>query len=359
MGRDGRVSGPMVERLVTGTLMGMGMDVIDLGLASTPSVEMAVPYFGAEGGIILSASHNPWEWNALKLLDGRGEFITADDGREILELSENPSFAYSPAAELGTLRVEKGFAAVHIEKVLALDLVDTEAIHKAGFTVVVDGINSVGGLVMPDLLYALGIKNVVCLNCTPDGNFAHNPEPLPEHLAELCRVVQSEKADLGIVVDPDVDRLAFVDEKGKFFGEEYTLVAVADYVLQHKPGNTVSNLSSSRALKDITEKYGKSYTAAAVGEVNVVQKMRETNAVIGGEGNGGVIYPDLHYGRDALVGTALFLSYLARSGKKCSEIRGGYPSYHMVKEKIRITEGLNPDMLLKKMEQLYHEPPHW
>jgi len=350
VGRDGRVSGPMVEQLVLGTLAGMGIDTVHLGLASTPTVEMAVPHFRAQGGIILTASHNPMEWNALKLLNEAGEFITDEEGKEILRIAGSGTVEYARVDHIGNIRAVNDFDDIHIARILDLDLVNTEAIREAGFTVVVDGINSVGGIIVPRLLYELGVKKVICINGEPDGHFAHSPEPLPDHLTDICEKVKAEKADLGIVVDPDVDRLALVDEKGELFGEEYTLVAVADYVLMHQPGNTVSNLSSTRALKDITVTYGGKYTASAVGEVNVVQKMKETGAVIGGEGNGGVIYPALHYGRDALVGIALFLSHLAKRGETCSALRACYPNYYMVKEKAVLDDKADPDILFSKLE---------
>ncbi|MGC9471752.1 MAG: phosphoglucosamine mutase [Bacteroidales bacterium] len=350
VGRDGRISGPMVEYMVLGTLAGMGIDTVHLGLASTPTVELAVPHFRAQGGIIITASHNPMEWNALKLLNEAGEFITDKEGKEIMHIAGSVTVEYARVNDIGSVTTVNDFDDTHIGRILDLDLVSTEAIQEAGFTVVVDGINSVGGIIVPRLLHKLGVKNVVCINAEPDGYFAHPPEPLPDHLTDICEKVKAERADLGIVVDPDVDRLALVDEKGKLFGEEYTLVAVADYVLMHRPGNTVSNLSSSRALRDITVQYGGKYAASAVGEVNVVQKMKETGAVIGGEGNGGVIYPVLHYGRDALAGIALFLSHLAKSGETCSALRARYPDYYLIKEKAVLGDEVEPEKLFSKLE---------
>ena len=337
-GRDARISGEMVEQLVISTLTGLGIDVINTGLSTTPTVEMTVIETGARGGIIITASHNPKEWNALKLLNEKGEFISADEGRQILEMAKAEDFDFAPVTELGHVQTNDQSISRHIDKILALDLVDKEAIADAGFNVVVDAVNSTGGIAIPGLLKALGVKKVTELFCEPTGEFPHNPEPLPEHLTEISRIVKKEKADLGIVVDPDVDRLALVMENGKMFGEEYTLVAVADYVLQNKKGNTVSNLSSSRALRDVTEQYGGSYFASAVGEVNVVEKMKEVHAVIGGEGNGGVIYPELHYGRDALVGVALLLTYLARKQISLSELKLTYPQYIISKNKIELKD---------------------
>ena len=350
-GRDARISGDMVASLVEGALAGCGADVVSLGLATTPTVEMAVVAEKADGGIIITASHNPRQWNALKLLDARGEFLSDAQGKRVLEIAESNAFAFVPVDELGKRR-KRAFGEAHIEAVLNLPLVDAAAVRKAGFRVVVDAVNSVGGIVIPELLRRLGV-DVVELNCTPDGNFAHNPEPLPENLTEISERVVREKADLGIVVDPDVDRLALVCEKGEVFGEEYTLVSVADYVLSHTPGTAVSNLSSSRALRDVTRARGGAYHAAAVGEVNVVAKMKEVGAVIGGEGNGGVIYPELHYGRDALVGVALFLTLLAGSGKKCSELKAAYPQYHISKNKIQLAPGTDVDALLKAVREKY------
>ncbi len=352
VGRDARISGEMVDALVTGTLLGCGVDVVEAGLCTTPGVEMAVVMCGAEGGIILTASHNPRQWNALKLLDSHGEFLTAAQGERVLALAEDENFAFPQVDSIGKVVERKSFDREHIDAVLALGLVDAEAVRRRGFKVVVDAVNSVGGVVIPQLLRAMGVE-VVELYCTPDGDFAHNPEPLPENLAALCDKVRTEKADLGIAVDPDVDRLALVCEDGTLFGEEYTLVAVADYVLSHTPGNTVSNLSSSRALNDVTSKYGGTYSAAAVGEVNVVAEMKRTGAVIGGEGNGGVIYPALHYGRDALVGVALFLTHLAATGMKASQLRATYPDYHISKNKIALTPGIDVDAILLSIREKY------
>jgi phosphomannomutase len=341
----------MVSSIVIGTLTGSGLDVVNLDLATTPTVEMAVIEEKAQGGIIITASHNPRQWNALKLLNEHGEFLTDVDGIKVLELAESSSFNFPEVDELGYVVDEYSFVDKHIERILELSLVDREAIAKANFTVAIDCVNSVGGIAIPRLLKALGVKNVIELYTDPTGEFPHNPEPLPEHLTEISEAVKANKAHVGFVVDPDVDRLAIINEDGSMFGEEYTLVAVADYVLSHTPGNTVSNLSSTAALRDITTKHGGKYEAAAVGEVNVVAKMRETNAIIGGEGNGGVIYPTLHAGRDALVGIALFLSHMARSGKKCSEIRKEYPEYYISKNKIELKDGLNPDDVLVKMKE--------
>lgn len=351
VGRDARISGEMVSSIVIGTLTGSGLDVVNLDLATTPTVEMAVIEEKAQGGIIITASHNPRQWNALKLLNEHGEFLTDVDGKKVLELAETSSFNFPEVDELGYVIDEYSFVDKHIDKILELPLVDCEAIAKANFTVAIDCVNSVGGIAIPRLLKALGVNSVVELYTDPTGEFPHNPEPLPEHLTEISEAVKTHQAHVGFVVDPDVDRLAIINEDGSMFGEEYTLVAVADYVLSHTPGNTVSNLSSTAALRDITIKHGGSYQAAAVGEVNVVAKMRETNAIIGGEGNGGVIYPTLHAGRDALVGIALFLSHLARSGKKCTEIRKEYPEYYISKNKIELKDGLNPDDVLAKMKE--------
>ena len=328
VGRDARLSGAMVDRLVVGTLQGMGIDVIETGLSTTPTTEMSVIDKHADGGIIITASHNPKHWNALKLLNARGEFIDAAEGAEVLRLAESEELNFAEVDHLGQVTVDNDTIDHHIERVLQLKLVDVEAIRKANFKVAVDAVNSTGGMAIPRLLRALGVKDVVELNCDATGHFAHNPEPIPANLTDISRVVRENRCDLGVVVDPDVDRLALVCETGEMFGEEYTLVSVADYVLQHTPGNTVSNLSSSRALRDVTRRYtGCEYNAAAVGEVNVTTLMRQTNAIIGGEGNGGVIYPELHYGRDALVGVALFLTLLARKGMKVSELRKTYPEY--------------------------------
>ena len=353
VGRDARISGPMVDLLVTGTLMGMGIDVVNLGLATTPSTEIAVTEEKAQGGIILTASHNPKQWNALKLLNEKGEFLSADDGEEVLRLADNDCFVYAPVDALGKLTQRNDILDIHIQKIIDLPLVDLRAIEKAGFVIAVDAVNSVGGIAIPRLLKALGVKQVVELYCNATGDFPHNPEPLPEHLTQLSKVVQEEKAHLGVVVDPDVDRLAIVNEDGTMFGEEYTLVAVADYILQNKKGNTVSNLSSSRALRDVTRKYGANYYASAVGEVNVVRAMKENQAVIGGEGNGGVIYPDLHYGRDALVGIALFLTYLAKSGETCSAFRKKYPHYTIVKNKMQLTPEMDVDKILDAVKNKF------
>ncbi|MFV0590861.1 MAG: phosphoglucosamine mutase [Draconibacterium sp.] len=352
VGRDARISGAMVSSLVVATLTGMGCNVVNIGLATTPTTEIAVTEEKADGGIILTASHNPKQWNALKLLNASGEFLDAAEGARVLEIAESESFVFAEVDALGTL-VEKDYTETHIQHVLNLDLVDVEAIRKAGFSVAVDAVNSVGGVAMPALFKALGIEKVVEINCEPTGHFAHTPEPIPENLVETAEIIRNEKVDVGFVVDPDVDRLVIINEDGSMFNEEYTLVAVADYILGHTPGNTVSNLSSSRALRDITEKHGQSYAAAAVGEVNVVAKMRETNAVIGGEGNGGVIYPASHSGRDALVGAALFLSHLAKSGMKCSELRKTYPDYFISKNKIELTPDIDVDGVLVKMKEKY------
>jgi phosphomannomutase len=353
VGRDARLSGAMVHSLVVGTLTGCGADVIDAGLCTTPGVEMAVTHYGAHGGIILTASHNPRQWNALKLLDARGEFLNAAAGAEILSAAEAGDFVYPDVDGIGRVVETVDFTARHIAGVLALPLVDVEAVRERKFRVVVDAVNSVGGVAIPALLLEMGCE-VVCLNCEPTGEFAHNPEPLPENLTEIARAVVSEKADLGVVVDPDVDRLALVNEDGTMFGEEYTLVAVADYVLGASGGgNTVSNLSSSRALRDVTEKHGGKYSAAAVGEVNVVAKMKQTGAVIGGEGNGGIIYPALHYGRDALVGVALMLTHLARTGMSMTGLRASYPDYHISKNKIELTPDVDVDAILEAVKKAY------
>ena len=352
VGRDARLSGEMVENLVVGTLLGCGVDVINVGLCTTPGVEVAVVAKGADGGIILTASHNPKQWNALKLLGSAGEFLSDAEGKRVLALAESDDLTYAPIDEIGVVEECSDFNDEHIDKVLALDLVDVEAVRSAGFKVVVDAVNSVGGVVIPRLLERMGVE-VVKLNCEPTGQFAHNPEPIPENLTEISEVVRTVGADLGVVVDPDVDRLALVQETGEMFGEEYTLVAVADYVLSHTPGSTVSNLSSSRALRDVTVARGGSYEAAAVGEVNVVAKMKATGAVIGGEGNGGVIYPASHYGRDALVGVALLLTHLAKSGKKMSELRAEYPEYYISKNKIELTPEIDVDKVLWEILNRY------
>jgi len=352
VGRDARISGNMMQQLVMNTLIGLGIHVVDLDLSTTPTVEVAVMLEHADGGIILTASHNPKQWNALKLLNHKGEFLDAKEGQKILDIAENDNINFSEVDDLGKITSNQAYIDLHIDEILDLSLVDVEAIKKAKFKVVVDGVNSTGGIAVPALLEALGVEPVK-LYCEPTGEFPHNPEPLQEHLGDLMNRVVDEHADFGIVVDPDVDRLAFVDENGGMFGEEYTLVAVADYVLRHTPGNTVSNMSSSRALRDITEKRNGKYTASAVGEVNVVVKMKETNAVIGGEGNGGIIYPELHYGRDSLVGIALFLSYLADLRISVSALRKTYTSYFMSKKKIQLTPQLDVDKLLKAMELKY------
>jgi phosphomannomutase len=358
LGRDARISGEMVNNLVIGTLQGLGIEVIDLGLSTTPTVEIAVPMEQAGGGIILTASHNPKQWNALKLLNHLGEFISDADGKQVLELAESASFEFATVNNLGKVIQDDSYLQKHIDMILALPLVDVAAIKAAGFKIAIDCVNSTGGIFVPALLKALGVKTVYQLFCTPDGEFPHNPEPLPENLQQIAKEVQDKQADLGIVVDPDVDRLCFVCEDGSMFGEEYTLVAVSDYVLKHTPGNTVSNLSSTRALRDVTEKAGGNYNAGAVGEVNVVNKMKETNAIIGGEGNGGVIYPEAHYGRDALVGIALFLTHLAKFGKSVSLLRSSYPNYHISKNKITLTEEMDIDGLLLQVQEKYKAQPH-
>lgn len=358
VGRDARISGQMVLNLVTGTLQGLGIDVVNLGLSTTPTVEIAVPIEKAGGGIIITASHNPKQWNALKLLNHEGEFINEADGAEVLELAESDEVVYAEVNHLGKVSLDNTYLQKHIDLILALPLVDVEAIRNANFKIVLDAVNSTGGIFVPALLRALGVETVYELACEPDGNFSHNPEPLPENLLALSKEVLSKKADLGIAVDPDVDRLCFVCEDGNFFGEEYTLVAVADFVLRNKPGNTVSNLSSTRALKDVTEKAKGEYFASAVGEVNVVNRMKEVKAVIGGEGNGGVIYPELHYGRDALVGIALFLTHLAKFGRSVSVLRSTYPNYYISKNKITLTPEMDIDDLLERMRQKYQKQPH-
>lgn len=355
VGRDARISGPMVEQLVCGTLMGMGFDVVNIGLASTPTTEMAVTFEQAAGGIILTASHNPKQWNALKLLNSKGEFLNDKEGKEVLAIAEKEDFVFAEVDQLGKLIHKDEYTQRHIEAVLALPLVDVEAIRKADFTVAVDCVNSVGGIAIPALLDALGVHKIVKLNCTPDGHFPHNPEPLPQHLTEISNCMKQGGVDVGFVVDPDVDRLAIICENGEMFGEEYTLVSVADYVLEHTPGNTVSNMSSTRALRDITLRHGGSYKASAVGEVNVVAAMKETNAVIGGEGNGGVIYPELHYGRDALVGIALFLTQLAKKHCTVSELRASYPNYFISKNRIDLTPQIDVDAILIAMKGIYKQ----
>ena len=358
IGRDARLSGPMVSSIVTGTLIGLGINVIDLELSTTPTVEMAVTELKAQGGIILTASHNPKQWNALKLLNEKGEFISEANGTEILNLAQNTNFNYAEVNKLGTYSINTDFIDIHFQKIIDLPYVDIEAIEKANFSVVLDAINSSGGIVVPALLNKLGVKKVTVIHGEPTGNFAHNPEPLPEHLSDLSNTVVKQNADLGISVDPDVDRLAFVCEDGEMFGEEYTLVAVADYILQkNKKGNTVSNLSSTRALRDVTEAQGGSYSASAVGEVNVVKMMKETNAVIGGEGNGGIILPELHYGRDALVGIAIFLTHLAKYGKTVSMLRKTYPGYFISKNKIELTPQINVDKVLADIKEKYKSQP--
>ncbi|MEM6768089.1 MAG: phosphoglucosamine mutase, partial [Bacteroidota bacterium] len=353
IGRDARPSGEMLQGLVSQTLVGLGFEVVDLGLSTTPTVEVAVPDLKAAGGIILTASHNPVNWNALKLLNHRGEFVTKKDGLEIMEILQNGFYQFSGVKELGKVTVETDYVKKHIDKILTLQLVDRYAIRKANLKVVVDGVNSSGGLYVPQLLKALGIKKIVEINCEPNGWFTHNPEPLAQNLTELCEAVRKEKADLGIAVDPDVDRLVFVDNEGNMFGEEYTLVAVADYVLTHTKSAVVSNLSSSRALKDVAEKHGCRYYASAVGEVNVTEIMKRTDALIGGEGNGGIIYPELHYGRDALLGIALFLSHLVKSKMNCAELRDTYPDYFMAKKKIQLLEGINLEEILASFKASY------
>ncbi len=355
VGRDARVSGEMVSRIVIGALMGCGCDVVNIGMASTPTTEVAVTMEGADGGIILTASHNPRQWNALKLLNERGEFLNKAEGEALLAMAEKGDFVYPGVDGIGALTERDDYTRKHIDMVLGLDLVDVEAIRRADFKVAVDCVNSVGGIAIPELLKALGVTRIECLNCTPDGNFAHNPEPLPEHLGDIANLIRESRADVGFVVDPDVDRLAVVCETGEMFGEEYTLVSVADYVLSRTPGNTVSNLSSTRALADVTRMHGGEYSAAAVGEVNVVEKMKAVGAVIGGEGNGGVIYPAAHYGRDALVGIALFLTNLAKSGKKVSELRAGYPDYHISKNKIQLTPEIDVDGVLCVIKGCYRQ----
>lgn len=356
IGRDARISGQLVSNLVSSTLQGLGIDVIDLGLTTTPTVEIAVTHENAQAGIILTASHNPIQWNALKLLNEKGEFITGADGAEVLEIADKEDFEFAEVKKLGKYLQNETYLQRHIDMVLSLDLVDVDIIKKKQFKIVVDGVNSTGGIYVPALLKALGVE-VIELHCIPTGHFAHNPEPLPEHLTEISGVVRKHDAHLGVVVDPDVDRLAFVSEDGEMFGEEYTLVAIADYVLSKIPGNTVSNMSSTRALRDVTEKYDQTYTASAVGEVHVVTKMKETNAVIGGEGNGGIIYPAAHYGRDALVGIALFLTHLAKENKTMSILKASYPSYHISKNKIELTPEIDVDKILSSIEKKYSKYP--
>lgn len=353
VGRDARVSGEMVKNIVCGTVMGMGCDVTNIGLASTPTTEIAVCENMADGGIILTASHNPFEWNALKLLNGEGEFLNKEEGEYVLDLAGKEDFDFASADELGTYYEDFSYGTRHIDKVLALPLVDTEAIRKARFRVAIDCVNSVGGIILPELLNRLGVDYVEKLYCEPTGKFVHNPEPLEKNLHDIMKLVENGSFDVAFVVDPDVDRLAIICEDGKMFGEEYTLVSIADYVLRHKCGNTCSNLSSTRALRDVTEKRGGHYYASAVGEVNVVAEMKRVNAVIGGEGNGGVIYPEAHYGRDALVGIALFLSLLANEGKTVTELKKEYPLYFMAKNKIELSAGMDIDSILDKIKQRY------
>ena len=354
VGRDARLSGAMVERIVCGTLMGMGYDVVNIGLASTPTTELAVTGEKAAGGIILTASHNPKQWNALKLLNEKGEFLNDAEGKEVLSIAEREDFTFAEVDNLGQM-TEKDYLPYHIQQVLNLDLVHPEAIAAKNFTVAIDCVNSVGGIAIPAVLRALGVKNIIELNCEPTGHFAHNPEPLPQHLTEISDLLKSGKADVGFVVDPDVDRLAIICENGDMFGEEYTLVSVADYILSHTPGNTCSNLSSTRALRDVTKAHGGTYSAAAVGEVNVVTEMKRTNAVIGGEGNGGVIYPAAHYGRDALVGIGLFLSCLAERNCTVSQLRATFPNYFISKNRIDLKPNMNVDAILARVEKTYRE----
>lgn len=353
VGRDARISGEMVRNVVCGTLMGMGFDVVDIGLASTPTTELAVTMEGACGGMILTASHNPRQWNALKLLNEKGEFLNADEGKKVLQIAGDEDFCYADVDCVGTYTENHTYNQKHIDRVLNLKLVDAEAIRRANFRVAIDTVNSVGGLILPQLLMSLGVKEVKTLYGEPTGDFQHNPEPLEKNLGDIMNLMRNGDYDVAFVVDPDVDRLAMICENGEMYGEEYTLVSVADYVLKHTPGNTVSNLSSTRALRDVTRQYGQQYYAAAVGEVNVVTKMKEVNAVIGGEGNGGVIYPECHYGRDALVGIALFLSHLAHEGKKVSELRAGYPPYYIAKNRIDLTPEIDVDAVLEKVKELY------
>ncbi|MET3124988.1 phosphomannomutase [Arcicella rosea] len=357
VGRDARLSGDMVSKLVTGTLQSLGLSVIDLGLSTTPTVEMAVPAEKAAGGIILTASHNPIQWNALKLLNATGEFISGNDGEEMLQIAENEDFDFVDVKKLGTYAQDNTWLQKHIDLILALPLVDVEAIKNKDFKVIIDSVNSSGGIAVPMLLEALGVTQITKLHCEPTGHFAHNPEPLPENLTDITNAMEKGKFDLGIVVDPDVDRLCFMCEDGSPFGEEYTLVAVADYILQNKKGNSVSNLSSTRALRDVTEKAGGKYYASAVGEVNVVTLMKSSKAVIGGEGNGGIIYPELHYGRDALVGIALFLTHLAKAGKRISVLRKGYPEYYISKNKIELTPEIDVDGVLEAIKKKYSKNP--
>jgi phosphomannomutase len=355
IGRDARASGDMVNKIVISTLVALGIDIVDISLATTPTVEIAVSELKADGGIVISASHNPKQWNALKLLNSSGEFISAKDGNEILKLAENEDFNYADVNDMGRIYEDNSLNDLHINKISELKLVDKDAIKKKKFKVIIDCVNSVGGLIIPDLLAALGVEEIVRLYCDPTGDFPHDPEPLPENLSGISAAITRHKADVGFVVDPDVDRLAIVNEDGSMFGEEYTLVSIADYILKNHNGNSVSNLSSTRALKDITEKYGGTYYTSAVGEVNVIAEMKRCNAIIGGEGNGGVIYPELHYGRDALVGIALFLSYLAISGKKCSELRAGYPEYFISKKKINLDPEMKIDEIFESLKNEYSD----
>ena len=352
IGRDARISGPMIHNLVQNTLLGLGIDVIDLGLSTTPTVEIAVPMEGADGGIILTASHNPKQWNALKLLNEKGEFLSGADGEQILEIAESESFNFSEVDDLGEVVINDAYMDIHIDEVLNMALVDVEAVKKRKFKVVVDAVNSSGGIIIPRLLDLMGVE-CIKLYCEPNGHFPHNPEPLKEHLGDICKLVVEEKADFGIVVDPDVDRLAFISNDGEMFGEEYTLVAIADYVLSKTPGNTVSNMSSSRALRDITNKHKGNYHASTVGEVNVVTLMKETNAIIGGEGNGGIIYPESHYGRDSIVGAALFLTHMANLDMTVAELRASYPQYYMSKNKIKLTPQIDVDAVMQKIATKY------
>jgi phosphomannomutase len=357
VGRDGRISGEMVQRLVVSTLIALGLDVIDVGLTTTPTVEMAVEFEHAAGGIILTASHNPKEWNALKLLNGKGEFINSEDGAAVLKMAEDESFTFATVDKLGAYSQNTTALQQHIDAIINFPLVDVAAIKKANLKIVADAINSTGAIALPLLLKALGVTDITVLNEEVNGKFAHNPEPLPQHLMQLCNEVNRQNANLGIAVDPDVDRLCFVCEDGTLFGEEYTLVAIADYVLQNKKGNTVSNMSSTRALKDITVKHGGQYYPSAVGEVNVVNRMKEVNAVIGGEGNGGIIVPDLHYGRDALIGIALFLTHLVKSNKSIKQLRGTYPDYFISKNKIELEQGFNARSIFDKIQTKYKNNP--
>ena len=354
IGRDARISGEIVQSLIVSTLQSVGLNILDIGLSTTPTVEMAVMMEKADGGIILTASHNPKQWNALKLLNNKGEFLNGEEGLKILDIAERDDFDFVEVDDLGSIKKDDTYIQQHIDKIMELALVNKSIIEKANFKVVVDAVNSTGGISIPQMLRALGVTDVVELYCTPNGDFPHNPEPLKENLTEISELVVTEKADFGIVVDPDVDRLAIISEDGVMFGEEYTLVAVADYVLSKVKGNTVSNLSSSRALRDVTKKHGSSHQASAVGEVNVVKLMKDTNAIIGGEGNGGIIYPELHYGRDSLVGVALFLSLLAEKNKSCSELRKEYPAYFMSKNKIQLTPEIDVDKVLSEIEKRYN-----